>query len=184
MGKNISTRALKRRGKQGFAGFTVPALKGGREDISRIKHDVRNELVVVREGISQVLDGLGAKDCGKCCNILKPALKHADRLYEIIDELFNVPTHKTKLKDKKNSVVFDDFKDYDFRKIKNEYRDRLAHLLRTPLNIANESLALVVDGVMGELNPKQRDMIALLKKNMVRLNKSIEHILSTHGKVT
>lgn len=170
MAKKKSIPASKRRGTHGVMG----------EDASRIKHDLRNELVIVREGISQVIDGLGAKDCGKCCDILKPALRHTDRLYAMIDELLSAPGYKTKRNDKKSDTVLTHSESHDFKKLKNEYIDRLAHLLRTPLSIANEALALVVEGIMGDLNPKQKDMIALLKKNMLRLNKSIEHILNTH----
>lgn len=54
-----------------------------------IKHEFRNELLVVSEAISQVLDGLcvSGKECSKCFNILKLALVHVNRISHLIDGL-------------------------------------------------------------------------------------------------
>jgi len=57
-----------------------------------IKHEFRNELLVVNEAISQVLGGLpaGGKDCPKCFNLLKLALVHVNRISDLIDGLSKV----------------------------------------------------------------------------------------------
>lgn len=61
-----------------------------------IKHEFRNELIVVREVISQILDGLcaGNKDCSKYSNILKLALVHVDKISNLIDGLSKICTVK------------------------------------------------------------------------------------------
>lgn len=144
-----------------------------------MQHKLRNELIVVREGISQVLEGLGAKDCEKCCAILVPALAHVDKIYKLLDTLFDATGCTLERKDEESEIDSDHSAEDDLKILKNEYIDRIAHLVRTPLCIANEALSLALDGILGEMDPKQKDIIALSRKNLQRLNNSIEQILNT-----
>jgi hypothetical protein len=56
------------------------------EYLSSVRHDLRGQLLVVREGTSMVLDGLGNKNCNKCFSILRPALESADKINKLIGE--------------------------------------------------------------------------------------------------
>lgn len=69
------------------------------EYLSSVKHELRNELMVAHEGISQILDGLGNKNCAKCCEILNPALKGLDELNKLIDELLSISAFESILRD-------------------------------------------------------------------------------------
>ena len=45
------------------------------------------KLVVVREGTSMILEGIGKSKCDNCFALLRPALECADQLNKLIGEL-------------------------------------------------------------------------------------------------
>jgi len=57
------------------------------DPLSVVRHDLRCELMVIREGISQILDGVAEQDWDKCREILSVALKCADRMDKKIMDL-------------------------------------------------------------------------------------------------
>ncbi len=56
---------------------------------SSVRHDMRSQLMVVREGTSMVLEGIGKSNCKNCFSLLRPALESADELNKMIGELFS-----------------------------------------------------------------------------------------------
>ncbi|MBI5873105.1 MAG: response regulator [Candidatus Omnitrophica bacterium] len=60
------------------------------EYFSFVRHELRNQLGIIREGTSQIIDGLGNKDCSRCQQILKPTLECAEKLNKLIEELVSV----------------------------------------------------------------------------------------------
>lgn len=72
--------------------------KDMKEYLSGVRHDLRGKVVIVRERISQVLDGFGNEDCGKCFKILKNVLKDSDKLNSLISELLDISRFKNKRK--------------------------------------------------------------------------------------
>jgi hypothetical protein len=57
--------------------------------LSSVRHDLRSQLMVVREGTSMILDGLGGSNCDNCFTLLKPALECTDELNKLGS--FSVP---------------------------------------------------------------------------------------------
>ena len=57
--------------------------------LSSVRHDLRGQLVVVREGASMILDGLGNENCDNCFSLLRPALESTDELNRLIGELLS-----------------------------------------------------------------------------------------------
>jgi CheY-like chemotaxis protein len=57
--------------------------------LSSVRHDLRGQLVVVREGASMILDGIGDANCKNCFALLKPALESTDELNRLIGELLS-----------------------------------------------------------------------------------------------
>ena len=68
------------------------------EYLLSVRHDLRNRITVIREGISCVVDGLGKHDCAKCSEMLKLSLKNADELNKLLDELLSDSAIKSVLK--------------------------------------------------------------------------------------
>lgn len=66
------------------------------EYLSGIKHDLRGKVVIIRERISQILDGFGNKDCDKCFKMLKIAVKDTDKLNNLILTLLDISGFKNK----------------------------------------------------------------------------------------
>jgi CheY-like chemotaxis protein/K+-sensing histidine kinase KdpD len=56
---------------------------------SSVRHDMRSQLMVVREGTSMVLEGIGKSNCKNCFSLLRPALESADELNKMIGDLFS-----------------------------------------------------------------------------------------------
>lgn len=65
----------------------------------------------------------------------------------------------------------------DLEELKNELVGMIEHEVRTPLAVINESVSLVIEEIPGQLNPKQKKLLTLAKKNIGRLTESIEEIL-------
>jgi len=58
--------------------------------LSSVRHDLRSQLVVVREGTSMILDGIGNANCENCFGLLRPALECTDELNKLIGELLSL----------------------------------------------------------------------------------------------
>jgi CheY-like chemotaxis protein len=57
--------------------------------LSSVRHELRSQLTVVREGTSMILEGLGDPNCNTCHALLKPALESTDQLNRLIGELLS-----------------------------------------------------------------------------------------------
>jgi len=62
-------------------------------------------------------------------------------------------------------------------KVKSEFTSMVSHELRTPLTAIKEGIAIVLDGIAGELNPQQKEFLDTAKKNVDRLNRLINDVL-------
>ncbi len=52
-------------------------------------------------------------------------------------------------------------------------RDRISHELRTSLSVVREGVSLILDGVPGRLNEKQKAILIMVKRNIDRFEKAI-----------
>ncbi|MFQ5822237.1 MAG: histidine kinase dimerization/phospho-acceptor domain-containing protein, partial [Candidatus Heimdallarchaeota archaeon] len=167
--------------------------------LSSIRHDLRSQLLVVREGTSMALEGLGNRNCDKCFAFLKPALESADRLNKLIGELLSTSHFNTILappvSDKDGAVGNQGYaasvermgKDElemlkkelisdDLETLKYELMNMISHLIRTPLTVVKESLSLILDEIPGKLNDKQKQLFSNAKQNTDTLIQSVETI--------
>ena len=62
-------------------------------------------------------------------------------------------------------------------KAKSEFTSVVSHELRTPLTAIKEGIALVADGIVGEINDEQKELLGISKKNVDRLARLISDIL-------
>ena len=62
-------------------------------------------------------------------------------------------------------------------KMKSEFTSTVSHELRTPLTAIKEGIALVVDGLAGEINEEQKELLDISKKNVDRLARLINDVL-------
>ncbi|GAJ12858.1 unnamed protein product, partial [marine sediment metagenome] len=58
-----------------------------------------------------------------------------------------------------------------------EYISFLAHEIKNPLEIMNESLSLLADKVLGNINSEQKEIINIISNNISKLNYLVEDIL-------
>jgi len=61
--------------------------------------------------------------------------------------------------------------------LKSEFVSVVSHELRTPLSIIKEGVSLVLDGVIGEINPTQNKILTTSKNNIDRLSRIINSLL-------
>ncbi|MBM3327249.1 MAG: response regulator [Calditrichaeota bacterium] len=62
--------------------------------------------------------------------------------------------------------------------MKNKLVSNISHELRTPTAVVKEFISLILDGVAGDLNPNQKQIIGIMRSNVERLARLIENLLS------
>lgn len=234
--------------------------------LSSVRHDLRSQLMVVREGASIILDNIVGSNCENCFALLRPALESSNELNKLIgeflstpqfikllgpmisakeeemknmerslrgkeEELNNIKEHllgkekelngiREKLlgKEEELNTIREELlgKEEELRSVKRELLRReeelvtvkrelpekeqelkslkeeplghelemltyelmgmISHVIRTPLAVAKESLSLVLDGIPGELNAKQKELLLNGKKNVDSLIQSVEEL--------
>ncbi len=61
--------------------------------------------------------------------------------------------------------------------LKDEFVNNVSHELRTPLTIIQESISIITDGLLGEINEKQNKQLKVSLENVDRLGKIINDLL-------
>jgi len=61
---------------------------------------------------------------------------------------------------------------------RNRFLRHMSHELKTPLANIREGTELLMDGAVGELDPAQREVTAILRDNGIKLQRMIENLLS------
>ncbi len=61
---------------------------------------------------------------------------------------------------------------------RNRFLRHMSHELKTPLANIREGTDLLMDGAVGELDPNQREVAAILRENGIQLQRMIENLLS------
>ncbi len=74
-------------------------------------------------------------------------------------------------------LVEDITKEKEIDRAKTEFITTVSHELRTPLAITIEGVSLVMDGIVGKINKKQKDTLLIAKNNLLRLKLIINGIL-------
>ena len=62
-------------------------------------------------------------------------------------------------------------------KIKSQFISTVSHELRTPLASIKEAVAIVLEGIVGEVNEKQKNFLDIAKRNIDRLSRLINDVL-------
>jgi len=62
-------------------------------------------------------------------------------------------------------------------RLKSEFISSVSHELRTPLAIIKQLVSLMADGIVGEINHKQKEILSKTKNNIKRLKKIIDEVL-------
>jgi len=74
-------------------------------------------------------------------------------------------------------VLMDVTKEREIGQMKDEFISLVSHELRTPLAAIKGSTDILLDGIMGELNLRQTDCLAIAKRNIDRLGRLINDLL-------
>ncbi len=206
--------------------------------LSSVRHDLRTQLMVVREGASIILDNIVGSNCDNCFALLRPALESTNELNKLIGEFLSTPqfvkmlaplvsakeeetmTAKKELlrsreeierlkerllgkeeelrcekrellrreeelkslrrelsgKQGKLTRVEENPLGHELEILTYQLMGMISHIIRTPLAVVKESLSLVLDEISGELNPKQKELLATGKKNVDNLIQSVEEL--------
>jgi CheY-like chemotaxis protein len=161
--------------------------------LSSVRHDLRSQLMVVREGASMILDGLAGSKCDNCFTLLRPALECTDELNKLIGELLSISrfnaifasatsakaenpkSAKSEPPEEELEIMKDELRN-ELEVMKDQVMGMISHVVRTPLAVVKESLSLVLDEIPGKLNPQQKELLATGKKNVDGLIQSVEDI--------
>ncbi|MFQ5900732.1 MAG: histidine kinase dimerization/phospho-acceptor domain-containing protein [Thermodesulfobacteriota bacterium] len=148
--------------------------------LSSVRHELRTPLAAAGEGMNLVLDGLGNKQCDRCMDFLQSSKNSINNLNRTIEDLLSPVRFKANagLQDSKGGGMTMVDKG-TLEKLKYEIMTRISHEVRTPLTIVKESLALVLEEIIGPLNEEQKKFVSSAKGNIDRLVNSITTILET-----
>jgi CheY-like chemotaxis protein len=161
--------------------------------LSSVRHDLRGQLMVVREGTSMILEGLGDSNCDKCFSFLRPALECTDELNKLIGDLLSTARFDailaplTSAREENPKSVKEEPPENELEIMKDELRNELeiikddlmgmiSHVIRTPLAVVKESLSLMLEEIPGKLNAKQKELLSTGKQNVDGLIQSVEEI--------
>jgi len=68
-------------------------------------------------------------------------------------------------------------KEYEVEKAKSEFVATVSHELRTPLTAMAEFISIILDGIPGKLNPKQREYLMVISDNIDRMTRIVARLL-------
>jgi len=75
-------------------------------------------------------------------------------------------------------IVFNDITKFqELDSMKSEFIAKVSHELKTPLTSLGMAVGLLEEGIVGELNPKQQELLLSMKDDYKRLNKMVFEIL-------
>ena len=85
-------------------------------------------------------------------------------------------------RDKKNIIgiiviLRDVTKEREIDKMKNDFISIVSHELRTPLSITKEGISIVLEGITGDVNEKQTEILSTAKGNIDRLGRIVNNLL-------
>jgi CheY-like chemotaxis protein len=142
--------------------------------LSSVRHDLRSQLMVIREGASMIMDGVGNENCDNCITLLKPALESTDELNKLIGELlstsrFNamlVPLLSAKEEEVKKALLA---KDEELKNVREEMRSLKKELLvkEEGLKSVGEEMKSVKNGLLAkeeELKSVREEMRSIKKE--------------------
>ncbi len=75
------------------------------------------------------------------------------------------------------SVLTDVTKQKELEEMKNKFVSNVTHELRTPLAAIKESVNLMLDKMLGEVNSEQEKVLTIAKRNIQRLGRLIDDVL-------
>jgi two-component system CheB/CheR fusion protein len=62
-------------------------------------------------------------------------------------------------------------------KMKSDFTSNVSHELRTPMTAMKEGIDLVLDGLAGDINEEQKELLGIAKKNVDRLTRLVNDVL-------
>lgn len=65
----------------------------------------------------------------------------------------------------------------DIDRVKDEFVSTASHDLRTPLSVVRENVSLIEDGIVGEVNPKQKQLLKISRSNIDHLSSILDNLL-------
>lgn len=126
-----------------------------REMIANIKNK-QKELI----GINKKLEDFSN-------NLEKKVTERTDELSKVNEAALNMLEDLTESKQKLEKAM----------KIKSDFTSMVSHELRTPLGPIKEGVSIILDGLTGEINKEQRDLLTTVKRSAERLNRLVGNVL-------
>lgn len=125
------------------------------------------------EESSPVLEGLPAiyRD------LKKEGKKYTVKKLEYSDRTYRQDISYVSIADKLRVYMTDVTEHEKTARLKDEIISTVSHELRTPLAITREGISLILEGIAGDTNERQKKILTTAKNNINRLNRIIDELL-------
>ena len=100
-------------------------------------------------------------------NLEKKVKERTDELNKINEATLNILQDLTESKEQLEKAM----------RIKSDFTSMVSHELRTPLGPIKEGVSIILDGLTGEINKEQRDLLTTVKRSADRLNRLVSNVL-------
>ncbi len=154
--------------------------------LSSVRHDLRSEIMVIREGASIILDNLVGSNCDNCFSLLRHALKSTDQMNKLIGEsltstrLMKIVQPLLTAKEEELAHLKRDCvkKEGDLERAKKQIRDKEEELKEVKKELLKKEEELKT--VRKELLKKEEELISAQRRSLTRENGSKKALEEPH----
>ncbi|MBU9889697.1 MAG: PAS domain S-box protein, partial [Candidatus Omnitrophica bacterium] len=167
---DLRARSEEVAGKTDFDFFPEPLAEKYRKDDQRIMRSGATE--IVEEEYHPTGDDPGGSKVSWVQTVKAPIFDKDGKVTGVFGFFWDI-TERKKLEIEKQQVL--EMKTTS--EIKSKFASLVSHEIRSPMATIKGALGIVLEGVIGEINSEQRDVLETAKKNVDRLGRLINNVL-------
>lgn len=145
-------------------------------DVLKFVREISEDtMVIMMTGYASIESSIEAMNKGAYSYVVKPV--DIDNLLHIIDKALEKQRLAIENKRLLEELKISNEKLKELDKLKSAFVANVSHEFKNPLAVINGSLSVMLSGRMGKIDPKQKEMLEMGKRNIDRLLRLVTDIL-------